>query len=178
MADQKQVGTDPQINITMLQGAVTEAYQGDPQEMVRKLNELRATELAAELQYRHHAYMAVSLSAPGVKGEFLEHAAQEAHHADLLAIRIQQLGGDPIFDPHDIARLIEQLKLELGDPQTLEEMIAYNLKVERRQIVLYTNMVREVGFKDPGTRRILEDILIDSEHHAAELADLISKKSH
>jgi len=57
-------------------------------------------------------------------------------------------------------------------------MIAYNLKVERRQIVLYTNMVREVGFKDPGTRRMLEDILIDSEHHAAELADLISKKAH
>lgn len=178
MAEQKQAGKAPAINITMLQGAVTEAYQGDPKEMVRKLNELRATELAAELQYRHHAYMAVSLSAPGVKGEFLEHAAQEAHHADLLAIRIQQLGGDPIFDPQDIARLVEQLKLELGDPQTLEEMIAYNLKVERRQIVLYTNMVREVAFKDPGTRRILEDILIDSEHHAAELADLITKKAH
>jgi bacterioferritin len=178
MAEQKQAKQGPSVSITMLQGAITEAYQCDPVQMVAKLNALRATELAAELQYRHHAYMAVSLSAPGVKAEFLEHAAQEAHHADLLAVRIQQLGGDPIFDPHDIAQVVEQLKLELGDPQTLEEMIAYNLKVERRQIVLYTNMVREVAFKDPGTRRILEDILIDSEHHAAELADLINKKAH
>jgi bacterioferritin len=122
--------------------------------------------------------MAVSISSPGVKAEFLEHAAQEAHHADMLAIRIQQLGGDPVFEPAAIAQIVEELKIELGDPQTLEEMIIYNLKVERKQIVLYTNFVREVGFNDPGTRRILEDILIDSEHHASELADMISKKSH
>ena len=178
MAETKRAKGDPAVSISMLQGAVTEAYEGDPAEMVQKLNKLRATELAAELQYRHHAYMAVSMAAPGVKAEFLEHAALEAHHADMLAIRIQQLGGDPIFNPADIAELVSELKMQLGDPQTLEEMIAYNLKVERRQIVLYTVMVREVAFKDPGTRRILEDILIDTEHHAAELADLLSKKAH
>lgn len=178
MAEQQQTKQAPQVSITMLQGAVTEAYEGDPNVMVAKLNTLRASELAAELQYRHHAYMAVSLAMPGVKAEFLEHAAQEASHADKLAVRIQQLGGDPIFDPAEIAKCVDQLKIELGDPQTLEEMITYNLQVERRQIVLYTRMVREVGFSDPSTRRMLEDILIDSEHHAAELADLLSKQAH
>ena len=166
-----------ELKATPLMGAVTPAYEGDPQAMVEKLNKLRASELAAELQYRHHAYMAVSLSMPGVKGEFLEHAAEEAKHADMLATRIQQLGGDPIFEPSEIARFVDELKLELGDPQTLEEMIAYNLGVERRQIVAYTEMVREVGFHDPSTRRILEDILMDSEHHAAELADMLKKRA-
>lgn len=179
MADQQaQTKTEGTPRITMLEGAVTEAYVGDPQAMIDQLNILRATELASELQYRHHAYMAVSLSMPGVKAEFEEHAAHEAKHADLLAKRIQQLGGDPIFDPAEVAKVIEDIKLELGDPQTLEEMIKYNLGVERRQIVAYTKMVRQVGFDDPTTRRLLEDILIDSEHHAAEMHDLLSRKAH
>jgi bacterioferritin len=159
-------------------GPITEAYEGDPKLLAAKLNVLRAGELAAELQYRHHAYVAVSLAMPGIKAEFLEHAAQEAHHADLLATRIQQLGLDPIFDPKDIATGAEKMRLELGDPQTLQEMIAFNYQVERRQIVAYTQLIREVAFHDPTTRRILEDILIDTEHHAAELADLLAKRSH
>lgn len=159
-------------------GPITEAYEGDPKVLAGQLNVLRAGELAAELLYRHHAYVAVSLAMPGVKAEFLEHAAQETRHADMLAVRIQQLGGDPIFDPLDIARGAEQMRVEFGDPQTLEEMIQFDLDVERRQIIAYTRLIREVAFHDPTTRRVLEDILIDTEHHATDLADLLAKKSH
>ena len=159
-------------------GPITEAYEGDHEALIKQLNTLRAGELAAELQYRHHAYMAVSLAMPGVKEEFLEHAVQEAKHADMLGERISQLGGDPVFDPLEIAKGVEKMKLELGDPQTLEEMIRYNYEVERRQIVAYTKLIREVAFHDPTTRRMLEDILIDTEHHASELRDLLSKKAH
>jgi bacterioferritin len=163
--------------ITMA-GPITEAYGCDPKQLVDKLNILRAGELAAELQYRHHAYMAVSLAMPGVKAEFIEHAGQEAHHADLLAVRIQQLGGDPVYDPFEIAKGAEEMRLTLGDPQTLEEMIRFDLGVERKQILDYTRLIREVAFNDPTTRRILEDILMDSEHHAAELHDLLAQKAH
>jgi bacterioferritin len=178
MADIKQTqqGLD-QIKISLLSGAVTEAYEGDPVEMVKKLNLLRAEELVTELIYRHQAYIAVSLAMPGIKAEFEEHAGQEAKHADMLAVRIQQLGGSPVFDPHEIAKGADALKIELGEPKTLEDMIAFDLKIERRQIVQYTRLIREVGFNDPSTRRILEDILIDTEHHAAELADLLSKQA-
>jgi bacterioferritin (cytochrome b1) len=37
--------------------------------------------------------------------------------------------------------------------------------------------IREIGFKDPTTRRILEDILKDTEHHAAELRYMLSKRA-
>lgn len=158
-------------------GPITEAYEGDPKALADKLNLLRGSELVAELQYRHHAYIAVSLAMPGVKTEFLEHAAQEAKHADRLAVRIQQLGGSPMFDPHEIARSAEKLRLELGEPKTLEEMIRFDHQIERQQIVSYTRLIREVGFHDSTTRRILEDILADSEHHAAELADLLAKQA-
>jgi bacterioferritin (cytochrome b1) len=32
--------------------------------------------------------------------EFLEHATQEQEHADRIAERITQLGGEPDFQPH------------------------------------------------------------------------------
>ncbi len=175
---QRQTETQRRASGVRIIGPITEAYEGDPKVLAGQLNVLRAGELAAELLYRHHAYVAVSLAMPGVKAEFLEHAAQEAKHADMLAIRIQQLGGDPIFDPQDIARGAEQMRVEFGDPNSMEEMIQFDFEVERRQIVAYTRLIREVAFHDPTTRRILEDILMDTEHHATELADLLAKKSH
>lgn len=175
MAENQKVKAEPEITIM---GPITEVYECDPKALCEKLNVLRGGELAAELQYRHHAYMAVSLAMPGVKDEFIEHADQEAKHADMLAERINQLGGDPVFEPRDVAAAVDKMRLELGDPQTLEEMVKYNYEVERRQIVEYTRLIREVGFHDPTTRRILEDILMDTEHHAAELGDLLSRKAH
>jgi bacterioferritin len=157
--------------------SVTEAYEGDPKALVDKLNLLRAEELVTELIYRHQAYIAVSLAMPGVKAEFEEHAAQEAQHAEKLAIRITQLGGSPVFDPKEIAKGADALRIQFGEPSTLEEMLAFDLQIERKQIVQYTRLIREVGFHDPTTRRILEDILIDTEHHASELGDLLAKRA-
>src|SRR5919197_1434972 len=75
------------------QGAITEAYKADPKQVVHELNQLRATEITSFLQYKQHAYMAVSLFAPGLKDDFEAHAAIELQHADKLANRIQQLSG-------------------------------------------------------------------------------------
>ena len=76
-------------------GAITEAYQADPQQVIQELNRLRATEVTSYLQYKQHAYMAVSLFAPGLKADFEAHATLELQHADVLAQRIQQLGVSP-----------------------------------------------------------------------------------
>jgi ferritin-like protein len=85
--------TTEAIQQAIAQGAITEAYQADPQQVIQELNRLRATEVTSYLQYKQHAYMAVSLFAPGLKDDFEAHATLELQHADLLAQRIQQLGG-------------------------------------------------------------------------------------
>jgi ferritin-like protein len=87
--------TTEAIQQAIAQGAITEAYQADPQQVIQELNRLRATEVTSYLQYKQHAYMAVSLFAPGLKDDFEAHATLELQHADLLAQRIQQLGGSP-----------------------------------------------------------------------------------
>jgi hypothetical protein len=48
------------IQQAIAQGPITEAYEADPQQVVQELNRLRATEITSFLQYKQHAYMAVS----------------------------------------------------------------------------------------------------------------------
>jgi bacterioferritin len=156
---------------------VTEEYQADIKRVIQRLNELRSTELCSYLQYKQHAYMVVSLVGPSVREEFLEHADEELHHADMLAERIQQLGGVPIFDPAEIARMAAKAHVNVTQGATVEAMVREDLEVERAQVNAYMAFIREIGFKDPTTRRVLEDILKDTEHHAAELRDMLSSRA-
>ncbi len=165
--------TTEAIEHAITQGAITEAYQADPQQVIEALNRLRATEVTSYLQYKQHAYMAVSLFAPGLKDDFEAHATLELQHADLLAQRIQQLGGVPIYSPVDIAAQAASVGVRPEQGPTLREMIIENLMLERQQVAAYTTLVREVGEQDPTTRRLLLEILADTEKHASELADYL-----
>jgi bacterioferritin len=165
--------TTEEIEHAIAQGAITEAYQADPQQVIDELNRLRATEVTSYLQYKQHAYMAVSLFAPGLKDDFEAHATLELQHADLLAQRIQQLGGVPIYSPVDIAAQAATVGVRPEQGPTLREMIVENLILERQQVVAYTMLVRELGERDPTTRRLLMEILAETERHASELADYL-----
>jgi bacterioferritin len=161
------------IQQAIAQGAITEAYQADPQQVIQELNRLRATEVTSYLQYKQHAYMAVSLFAPGLKDDFAAHATLELQHADMLAQRIQQLGGVPIYSPVDIAAQAATVGVRPEQGPTLREMIIENLMLERQQVAAYTTFVRELGERDPTTRRLLLEILAETERHASELADYL-----
>jgi bacterioferritin len=158
-------------------GPLTETYRGDVHQLIDRLNELRSTEIIAWLQYKHHSYMAVSMAMPGVRAEFDEHAAAEEHHADMLGERIEQLGGVPVFLPDEIGQLAAKDKVKAQEGATLQEMVQEDLALERQQIRLYQTLIREVGFNDPTTRRILEDILIETEDHATEMQNLLARQA-
>jgi bacterioferritin len=159
------------------QGPITEAYQADPRQVVRELNRLRATEITSFLQYKQHAYMAVSLLAPGLKDDFEAHATLELQHADRLATRIQQLGGVPIYNPAEIAAQAAAVGVRPEQGPTLADMVIENLLLERRQVAEYTALIREIGDRDPTTRRLLVEILADTEQHASELADYLKRQA-
>src|SRR5205809_1484021 len=80
-------------------GAVTDGYRADHETVIRLLNEALATEIVCVLRYKRHYYMATGIHAQAVAPEFLEHANEEQQHADLIAARIVQLGGEPNFSP-------------------------------------------------------------------------------
>jgi bacterioferritin len=155
------------------QGPITEGYVADVHHVIRELNRLRATEITSFLQYKQHAYMAVSLLSPGLKDDFEAHATMELQHADILAERIQQLGGVPVYTPHEIATKASEAGVQPEQGITLSDMVIENLLLERQQIVAYTELIRTLGDTDLTTRRVLMTILADTEKHASELADYL-----
>ena len=81
------------------EGAVTEGYSADREEILRLLNESLATELVCVLRYKRHHFTAHGMNSPAIADEFMVHANEEAGHADQIARRIVQLGGEPDFSP-------------------------------------------------------------------------------
>ncbi|MCR9192095.1 MAG: ferritin-like domain-containing protein [Gammaproteobacteria bacterium] len=153
-------------------GAITQDYALDLEEAIRLLNDALATEIMCVLRYRHHQIIASGIDRPQVAAEFLEHALDEERHMMMIAERINQLGGDPDFDPSTI---VARTATEYGSGKDLEKLIEENLIAERVAIMVYRSMVQWFGSEDSTTRRMLEEILQDEEHHADDLADLISK---
>jgi bacterioferritin len=156
-------------------GPITDAYLADAEQVIRELNRLRATEITSFLQYKQHAYMAVSMYSPGLKADFEEHATAELRHADLLAERIQQLGGVPVFNPQEIAAKAAEAGVQPEQGSTMVEMVIEDLLLERQQVEAYTTLARTIGDKDPTTYRLLTLILDETEQHASELASYLKR---
>src|ERR671914_583178 len=169
--------SEEDVRIAIEQGPITAAYQAASDQVIRELNQLRATEIASYLQYKQHAYMAVSMLSPGIKSDFEEHAAVELDHADRLAKRIQQLGGVPIYNPAELASKAADMGVRPEQGATLRDMVIENLMTERQQIVAYTALIRELGDSDLTTRKLLLGILADTEEHAAELSDYLKLRA-
>jgi bacterioferritin len=152
------------------EGAVTDNYAANRPVVLKMLNEALATELVCVLRYKRHYFMAKGIHAEPVAAEFAEHATQEQEHADQLALRIVQLGGEPNFSPKG---MLERSHSEYVEANSLQEMIKENLVAERIAIDSYKAMVQYLGDKDPTTRRLLEQILAVEEEHADDMADLL-----
>src|SRR5437016_13125135 len=154
----------------MEQGAVTSSYRADRETVIRILNEALATELVCVLRYKRHYYMASGIHAQAVAAEFLEHASEEQTHADLIAERINQLGGEPDLNPEG---LLTRSHSEYVEGDDLVDMIKEDLVAERIAIDSYSEMIRYIAEDDPTTRRMLEGILATEEEHAEDLRILI-----
>jgi bacterioferritin len=155
-------------------GAVTEGYKAHREQVIKVLNDVLATELVCVLRYKRHYYMARGVAAESVKREFLQHANEEQQHADQVAERITQIGGEPNFNPDGLATRSHSEYLP-GD--SLLDMIREDLVAERIAIESYSEIIRWLGDDDPTTRLLIEQILKTEEDHATDLSELLAKPS-
>lgn len=166
-----------QARHSITEGAVTENYPLDVHEACRLLNEALASEILCVLRYRHHQIIAKGINFLEVAAEFKEHADNEQMHMMMIAERINQLGGNPNFNPEGLA---QRATTEYGaSSRDLISLIKDDLIAERVVIDVYRRVIEWFGTKDSTTRRMLEQILADEEEHANDLADLLaSTTSH
>jgi bacterioferritin len=155
-------------------GAVTENYRADREAVIRILNEALATEIVCVLRYKRHYFMASGIHAQAVADEFLEHANEEQSHADQIAHRIVQLGGEPDLNPEGLQMRSHS---EYIEGTSLLDMIREDLVAERIAIESYGEIVRYLGDNDPTSRRLMEAILAKEEEHADDLKTLIETLS-
>jgi bacterioferritin len=154
----------------LAEGAITQNYKGKVEESIAILNHAVATEIVCILRYKFHAVCAAGLASEAVKEEFAQHAREEEEHLDLLAERINQLGGKPNLNPEGVA---SRAASEYVEGENLVDMIKEDLVAERVAIETYRDMVRHFGDNDPTTRVLLERILAQEEEHANDMHDLL-----
>jgi bacterioferritin len=153
-------------------GAVTPSYGPWRDDIVKLLNDALATELVCVLRYKRHYFTAHGMTSPRVAEEFLEHANAEAGHADRIAERIVQLGGEPDFSPDTLTK---RSHADYDESKDLRAMVRANLVAERIAVETYRQMITVIGDKDPSTRRLLEEVLNDEEEHAEDMKDLLDE---
>ena len=152
-------------------GAVTPGYRAHRETVIKLLNEALATEIVCVLRYKRHYFMATGINAQSVAQEFLQHANDEQLHADQIAQRIVQLGGEPNFSPDGLTTRSHSEYVAGG---SLVDMIKEDLVAERIAIDSYRDIVQYLGNDDPTSRRLMETILAVEEEHADDLLNLIA----
>jgi bacterioferritin len=152
-------------------GAVTAGYGADRTKVIAVLNEALATEIVCVLRYKRHYFMATGIHANAVAQEFQQHATEEQGHADRIAGRITQLGGEPNFNPEGLSSRSHSQYVE---GNSLVDMIREDLVAERVAIESYSEIIRFLGERDVTTRRMMEEILENEEEHADDLRDLLA----
>ena len=156
---------------SILSGAVTPDYPLDLAQTYKLLNEALAAEILCVLRYRHHQIIAKGIDFPQVAAQFAEHAEDEQRHMLAIAERIDQLGGNPDFNPTSVTA---RAATEYGTSDVLTGMIEEDLVSERIVIEIYRRVIRWFGNDDPTSRRLFEAILKDEEDHADDMSDLLA----
>lgn len=130
------------------------------------LNEALTEELASVIQYLWDHILARGLESPAIADMFKELSMIEMKHAYSIAERIDLLGGVPTTS-------VGPIKIG-GD---LRNMVDDNLKLEYDAIEMYKKLVKIAEDEDdPVSRRLMEDILGDTEEHANKLEAVLGTK--
>ena len=132
---------------------------------IEALNEALTEELASIIQYLWDHILARGMESPAIAEMFKGLSMIEMKHAYSIAERIDLLGGVPTTS-------VGPIKIG-GD---LRKMVDDNLKLEYDAIEMYKNLVKMAEAEDdPVSRRLMEDILGETEEHANQLEAVLGK---
>jgi bacterioferritin len=143
----------------------------DVDELIKLLNQAFADEWLAYYQYWIGAKVVKGPMKDAVASELVLHATEELAHADMLAMRIIQLGGTPIIDPKDWSK-ISHCGYDAPVSAFVKDILAQNIKGEQCAIDVYQKLQMLVRDKDPVTYNIVLTILQQEVEHEEDLQAL------
>lgn len=143
----------------------------DVEELITLLNRAFADEWLAHYQYWLGAKLAKGPMKEAVMAELVQHAADEMRHADMVAMRILQLGGVPVTTPNDWTK-VANCKYDAPTDPYVETLLSQNIEGEQCAISVYKRMMEITKDVDPVTYNLALTILQDEVEHEEDLQSL------
>ncbi len=144
----------------------------DVDELIGLLNRAYADEWLAHYQYWLGAKLVKGPMKDNAITELMEHAADELRHADMVAQRIIQLGGDPVLEPK---AWYDHSNCGYDPPEDayIRVLLEQNIKGEQCAIEVYEALMQKTKDADPITHELALQILNDEVEHEEDLQSLL-----
>ncbi len=140
----------------------------DVKKLIKVLNKAFSDEWLAYYQYWLGAKVVKGPMKDAVIAELVQHSADELRHADMLSLRIVQLGGTPVTRPEDWYKMTN-CGYDAPDDPFVKVILEQNIKGEQCAIVTYQKLVQLTAAKDPVTYNMVLQILQDEVEHEEDL---------
>ncbi|MDD4869056.1 MAG: ferritin-like domain-containing protein [Kiritimatiellae bacterium] len=143
----------------------------DVDKLLKLLRAAFSDEWLAYFQYWVGAKVVKGPMKDAVITELMQHAADELRHADMVALRIVELGGVPVTKPEDWYKETN-CGYEAPDDPYVEAILKQNIKGEQCAISTYSNLLKTTRDADPVTYNMVVQILQDEVSHEEDLQNL------
>ena len=142
------------------------------QDVLTILNRDLANEMNTMLMYMTDSLVVKGTESHDVKSVLSKFVKQDFKHAQRIAARIVDLEGTPQLMP---LNLLNNASIEARAPEdgAIKPALKDALEHELQAVIEYRNQIQNIGFSDPATRLLLEEILTDKEHQAEEIRNLL-----
>lgn len=144
----------------------------DVDELLDLLRRAFCDEWLAYYQYWLGAKLVKGPMKDAVGAELLIHATEELLHADMVAMRIIQLGGTPVASPQEWYTLTN-CGYEAPDDPYVKTILEQNIKGEQCAIGVYKRLLDITREKDPVTYNMVLTILQQEVEHEEDLQSLL-----
>lgn len=145
-------------------------------QLLNTLNSLYADEWLFHYYYSLAANVATGLYSPAIIEMCKKASAGELGHANKLAERIVQLGGEPL---RDVKQLVAKSKAPpFKMPKSTSDMaglIRAILELERHAIASYQDLLDETRMKDAVTHEMAEELLEEEVAEEEEWENLLGE---
>jgi bacterioferritin len=144
----------------------------DVDELLDLLRRALCDEWLAYHQYWLGAKLVKGPMKDAVGAELLQHATEELLHADMVALRIIQLGGTPVTRPSEWYDYTN-CGYDAPDDPFVKTLLEQNIKGERCAIGVYKKLLDITRDKDPVTYNMVLTILQQEIEHEEDLQALL-----
>ncbi|MFQ5908895.1 MAG: ferritin-like domain-containing protein [Thermoplasmata archaeon] len=139
-----------------------EVVQADFEELLQDLQSAYADEWLAHYQYWVSAQWMRGIDADALKSVLMAQSLDELGHAQRIAARIIQLGGNPVMEFADLVKASScGLTLPPEDPTDLKQIVQNVIDAERCAIRQYNKLAIKYRASDLVTHELFEDLLKD-----------------